>query len=88
MSAILICLFAFSLPVARWNARSRTIQGLLASLPVTFPGLLSGEGVNAGFRVDGLTALDYLIRPRRPILSFLLSPSGKATMESGSCPTC
>jgi len=47
--------------------------GVTASRLVTFPGLLSGEGVNAGFRVDGLTTLDYIIRPRRPILSFLLS---------------
>ena len=53
---------------------SRLIRpGVTASLLVTFPGLLSGEGVNAGSRVDGLTTLDYIIRPRRPILSFLLS---------------
>jgi len=37
--------------------------GLPVSLLVTFPGLLFGEGVNVRSRVNGLTTLDYIIRP-------------------------
>ena len=48
--------------------------GLIASLLITFPSLLSREGVKAGSRFDGLTTLDYTLRPRRPVLSLLLSP--------------